>query len=92
MKENFLVYFSKKFNLPVTGQNGIKFHFKAQELIESTEIDTALVNFFEEKGYLSKKLTTGGFLFKKEKETIIISVTNFSGGQPFSISVSIEIF
>ncbi|TSD02580.1 MAG: hypothetical protein Athens071416_623 [Parcubacteria group bacterium Athens0714_16] len=92
IKKEFLTHFSSNFKLPVLGQSESKFHFEAKELIESEKIDNSVKNFFEEKGFSSKKLTTGGLLFKKERKTVIVTVTNFSGSRPFSICVSIEFF
>ena len=62
----------------------------AKELISSEIIDEIVQKFFEEKGYSSRKILSGGFLFLKEKEKIFVTITNLSGRFSSSISVSIE--
>lgn len=92
IRKDFFEYFVKKFELSILRQSESKIHFEAKKSIESAEIGTAVIDFFEKKSYSSKKLTTGGFIFVKEKERVIVSVTNFCTKAPFSITVSVEIF
>ena len=92
IRKEFFKYFSEKFDLTIDDENTRKCHYVAEKSVSSEDINESIEKYFFEKGYVAKKVMVGGLLFLKEKEKVIISVTNFSGKRPFSISVSIEFF
>ena len=95
IREEFFKNFSQRFSLEKTGSNvnNGKSLYAALEEIPPESINECVKDFFEQKKYSVRNTKmNGGFMIKKGVETIILSITNFSGERPSSIMVSMEIF
>lgn len=90
IKKEFLENLAKNLHLAVFDQNESHIHFEAKDKICDSLLDNTIENFFKEKNFSLEKLTTGGFLFRKNREYAIVTVSNFSGRAPFTVAVSIQ--
>lgn len=89
IKEQLFRSFSGNFGLVFSEVDNTAYQvsFEAKEEISSEKINHFLEDFFTKNGFSIKK-NEAGYVFRKGKEMLLVSFTNFSGKRPFEIVLS----